>query len=250
MTAALKIEGIHKRFGGVDVLVDTSFDVPKGSVTALIGSNGAGKSTLLNVISGLLRQDAGEVVLHGERISALPAYARARKGLTRTFQQVRSFKTFTVREAIGFAGTPAAEGHFGRSLLWMAGLQRKRQGPPVDEILALCRLEHRADSICGALSYGETKLLMLAQSLACDGSVMCFDELCAGLEPALIKHVQGVLLALADKGKTVLFIEHNLQLVRDLAQHCVFLHQGQAFRHGSAPTVLEDPRVVELYLGQ
>ena len=250
MTSALQVQNVHKRFGGINVLTGASFEVPSGCVTALIGSNGAGKSTLLNVISGLLKADSGDVILHGQRISTLPAYMRVRKGLTRTFQHVRSFKTFTVREAIEFAATPAVEGHFGRSLLWMAGLRRSVPGPAVDQVMALCRLEGRANSACADLGYGETKLLMLAQSLACNGSVLCFDELCAGLEPGLIKHVQDILLTLAGRGRTVLFIEHNLQLVRELAQQCVFLHQGQAFRQGTTAEVLEDPEVVELYLGQ
>jgi len=250
VNAALEVKNVHKRFGGIQVLTGASLEIRPGAVTALIGSNGAGKSTLLNIVSGLTKADSGEVFLRGENISSLPAYARARKGLSRTFQHVRCFKTFSVREAVEFAGTPATDGHFGRSLLWMAGMARRSRGPRVDEILATCRLEGRAETACGSLSYGETKLLMLAQSLACDAAVQCFDELCAGLEPALIEHVERVMQDLAHQGKAVLFVEHNLQVVRDLAQYCVFLHQGGMYREGPTSAVLEDPEVVRLYLGQ
>ena len=250
MTAALEVRNVSKHFGGIQVLTGASFEILPGTVTALIGSNGAGKSTLLNIVSGLTKPDAGEIFLHGENISTLPAHARARRGLTRTFQHVRCFKTFSVREAVQFAGTPATDGHFGRSLLRMAGMGHRSEGVRVDEILATCRLESRADAACGSLSYGETKLLMLAQSLACNAAVQCFDELCAGLEPALIEHVEGVMQDLARRGMAVLFIEHNLQVVRNLAQHCVFLHQGCMYRQGTTATVLEDPEVVRLYLGQ
>lgn len=250
MSPALQVRDVHKRFGGITVLTGASLDVPRGSITALIGSNGAGKSTLLNVVSGLIKQDSGDVLLHGENISTISPYMRARKGLTRTFQHVRSFTTFTVREAIEFAAMPAAEGNFGQSILWIAGARRNVAKVPSDEILTRCRLESRANAVCGSLSYGETKLLMLAQSLAFQGSVQCFDELCAGLEPELTVHVQNVLRELASSGTTVLFIEHNLQVVRDLSQQCIFLHEGQAFRQGPTGEVLEDPEVVRLYLGQ
>lgn len=249
MTPALAIRDLRKHFGGISVLTGASFDVMRGSITALIGSNGTGKSTLLNVVTGLLREDNGEIRLDGRNLRGVPAYARARLGLARTFQLTRAFGSFTVAEAVELAATSPGDERFGRSLMSVLGLG-VRPVRPTRAILEQCLLDRIADSLCGALSYGQTKLLMLAQAIATNGSVLCLDELCAGLEPAVVAHVGQVLRGLASDGKTILFIEHNLQLVRDLATHTVFLHQGKTHREGPTAAVLEDPDVVRLYLGQ
>jgi len=242
----LAVHDLRKRFRGIEVLTGVSVAIARGQVTALIGSNGAGKSTLFNLVSGILAPDAGRISLAERDITRLPAYARARLGIARTFQHPRAFGSLTVRECAALAATPPADERL------LASLARRGRAAldRVQGALERCELAHRADTPARALGYGEQKLLMLAQVIAQDASLFCLDELCAGLEPALIERVQATVRALIAEGKSVFFIEHNLQLVRELADRVVFLHQGSVFREGPGAEVLEDPDVVRLYLGQ
>lgn len=242
---------ICKAFGGNQVLRDLSFSLQPGSVTALIGSNGAGKSTALNILSGLIQQESGRVVLNGKTISDLPAYLRSRQGVARTFQQPRSFRTLTSLEAVCFAQTSPADESLGRNMTQSVALWKsaRKDFERANTFLVRCRLGDRGHAIAAELSYGEQKLLMLAQALAFGAELYCFDELCAGLQPTLIDHVAEVIQSLAGNGKTVLFVEHNLDLVRRIADFTIFLHEGHVFRQGTTKEVLSDPSVVRLYLG-
>lgn len=249
---SLAVHDIHKNFYGISVLRGVTFSVERGSITALVGSNGAGKSTLLNVISGLFPANSGEVFLNGERITHMPAYRRARAGLVRTFQHPRVFPSFTVKECVELAASDPQKERLFTSLLGI--FKRKPKDGPIKTPRARYDFEEKfleqSKVRASELSYGEQKLLMLSQALAADGSVLCFDELCAGLEPPLVAHVRTCFQALADQGKTIVFIEHNLELVRSLATNIIFLHQGEIFREGPTDSVLQDPEVVRLYLGQ
>jgi ABC-type branched-subunit amino acid transport system ATPase component len=248
----LQVEHVKKSFGGNYVLRDISFTLLQGSVTALIGSNGAGKSTFLNILSGLLPADDGVIRLKEQEITSTPSYARARCGLGRTFQHPRSFKSLTARQSVTFATTTARDERIGRSVLRrLFGALRKddRVEAVVEKNLARCLLLHKADVVAAELSYGEQKLLMLAQALVCKSDFLCLDELCAGLEPAVVDHVGDLVLALAHDGKTILFVEHNLELVRKIAGNAVFLHEGHVFRSGPTDEILADPEVIRLYLG-
>lgn len=245
----LAVRNVRKSFRGIRVLEDVSFDIQGGTITALVGSNGAGKSTLVNVLTGVVQADAGAIELQGATIASMPGYARARAGLLRTFQHPRVFGSFSVGESVELARTTSADEGFARSL-WLALAKPAKAGRfapafPVEE-----RLLPLADRRAAELSYGEKKLLMLSQVLAADGKVLCFDELCAGLEPAQVDEVRLCLEALAQRGKAVIFVEHNLALVRSLATRIIFLHQGKVFRDGPTDEVLRDPDVVSLYLGE
>ncbi|VTY37533.1 Lipopolysaccharide export system ATP-binding protein LptB [Xylophilus ampelinus] len=245
----LSVRNIRKSFRGIRVLEEVSFDIGAGSITALVGSNGAGKSTLVNVLTGVLQPDGGEIELAAVDIGRMPGYARARAGLLRTFQHPRVFGSFTVAESIELSRTPGNKERF-LSSLWSAlrPVQPAVTFRPAHPVEA--RLAALADTPAALLSYGEKKLLMLSQVLAARGSVLCFDELCAGLEPPQVEEVRKCLLTLADQRKAVIFVEHNLALVRSLATRVIFLHQGRVFRDGPVDEVLADPEVVSLYLGE
>jgi ABC-type branched-subunit amino acid transport system ATPase component len=244
----LTLDALRKRFRGIEVLNGVSLSVARGHITALIGSNGAGKSTLFNLVSGLVPADAGAIRLDERDVTRLPAYRRARLGLARTFQHPRSFGTLSALESVMLAATPAQEESLLRGLF--ASTESRMRNERALAALERCSLHARAQVRAAQMTYGEQKLLMLAQVLALDGKLLCFDELCAGLEPALIEHVKAIFRQLVGEGKSVLFIEHNLRLVRDMADWVIFLHQGTVFREGRAAEVLEDPEVVRLYLGQ
>ncbi|MDE5444329.1 ATP-binding cassette domain-containing protein [Bradyrhizobium sp. CSA207] len=251
MSVALELNGLCKHFSGIEILKGVTTSIPRGQVTALIGSNGAGKSTLLNIVSGLIRPNAGTIFLHGVDITATSAHQRARAGLLRTFQHPRSFRSLTVVESVMLAARlPEEETLVGNLLRTFKSRDSDAAEGIARRVLALCRLEGRAEIRASELSYGEQKLLMLAQTLAADGKLMCFDELCAGLEEGVVDHIAHQFRELADEGQTILFIEHNLRLVRQLADRVVFLHMGKVFREGSTDHVLRDPDVVQLYLGK
>jgi ABC-type branched-subunit amino acid transport system ATPase component len=246
---ALSVRNIRKSFSGIRVLENVSFDIEAGTITALVGSNGAGKSTLVNLLTGVLAPDDGEIRLAGADVSHMAAFRRARAGLLRTFQHPRVFGSFTVAESVALARTPPAVEGFGTSLM---SILKRRSSPPC--FGASYPVEERLLPLIGMpavqLSYGEKKLLMLSQVLAAQGSVLCLDELCAGLEPPVVDQVRTCILGLATEGKAVLFVEHNLALVRSLATRVIFLHQGRVFRDGPVDEVLTDPHVVSLYLGE
>jgi len=245
---SLSVRGIQKRFRGISVLDGVSFDLQAGTITGLIGANGAGKSTLLNVMTGLLKADAGEVFLRGAAIGAVPTFKRARAGLLRTFQHPRVFPSFSVGKSIDLAGTSAKAERFYATLhsLFARTPARAPAGPTYTFQKALLA---KQDVAASSLSYGDRKLLMLAQVLAAQGTVFCFDELFAGLGPSVIDQVRECIVEIANRGNTVVFVEHNLAVVRSLATRVIFLYQGRIYRDGPAEAVLTDPEVVRLYLG-
>lgn len=248
----LTVRDIHKSFAGIHVLNGVSFSVEPGTVTALVGSNGAGKSTLINVMAGVFPADRGEVYVNGRHVTAQAMHERVAAGFMRTFQHPRVFRSFTVARCIEFAHAATQEETLWYSLGQALGLRaRTRQRPELDmAIPALEPILARQDAQAGDLSYGEQKLLMLAQALATDSSVLFFDELCAGLEPAMVDEVRACIRQLAQAQRTIVFVEHNLALVKSLADRVIFLHQGEIFRDGATDDVLQDDEVIKLYLGQ
>jgi branched-chain amino acid transport system ATP-binding protein len=250
--AILEFSDVQKRFKGNRVLRGVTGNIARGKATALIGSNGAGKSTFLNVVSGLLPADEGTIRLNGRDITSLAGYSRARAGIGRTFQHPRAFGSLTVFEAVQMAHTSPPQEGILRNLARAVGIDRRK--PELDHAkiqacLELCRLDHLANTTADRLSYGERKLLMFAQTLAFDRELICLDELCAGLEASVIDYLVTVFSRLIRSGKTILFVEHNLELVRMLADRIIFLHEGAVYRSGSASSILVDPEVVSLYLG-
>lgn len=252
-STVLDVADVHKRFGGNRVLQGLTFSLPRSNVTALIGSNGAGKSTFLNVLSGILPADEGSICVNGVDMGDKRDHERARVGLARTFQHPRTFRSFSVLDAVVFAQTASADEGLLRGLQGTFAPRPKSSAGARDraiDCLEKCRLIEKAQAPGWQLTYGEQKLLMLAQAMASGGNLLCLDELCAGLQPALVDGIAELILQLAGSGATVLVVEHNLELVRKIAQHSVFLHEGRVFREGRTEDVLADPDVIRLYLGE
>lgn len=251
--SVLTVSGLAKRFHGIHVLRGVDLEISRGRTTALLGSNGAGKSTFVNIVSGLLAANEGSITLNGQEITSRLSFQRARAGIARTFQHPRSFQSLTAFDAVLLALTDPEDEGILVNLLRVVGGARDpaaRMKQRAMDILGQAGLEHRADEIAANLTYSEQKCLMLAQALAFDKDLSCFDELCAGLEPSHVEQIGALFKALAARGKAVLFIEHNLELVREFADETIFLHEGRVHRQGPTASVLADGDVIKLYLGE
>jgi ABC-type branched-subunit amino acid transport system ATPase component len=246
MTAALATQGVNKSFGSLVVASDIAFSLPKGERYALIGPNGAGKTTLINLLTGMLKPDAGQILLDGDDISAEPPAARVRRGLVRTFQINSLFPKITALDAV----TLAVCERRGEAGVWWRGLSR--YGEAVEEahtILTSLRLDHVERTITKELAYGQQRLLEIALALATRPKVLLLDEPAAGVP----KDESGDLFAAIDglsRDLSILFIEHDMNLVFRFASRIIVMVSGRILVEGTPAEIASDPRVREVYLGK
>lgn len=241
----LDVRGISKRFGGVLANDAISFSVARGDLVAVIGPNGSGKTTLLNCISGQAAPDAGEIRFDGHRLHARPAAAIARLGLMRTFQQTGVYDALTSLQSVQASIDRSNEAL--PALWWRYDAATKEEALRCLDFvgLAACR-----DQLAGELSYGQRKLLELAMALMSRPKMLLLDEPTAGVSPAMVPEVvQRLRRANRDLGITVLFIEHNMQVVAALARQVHCLVQGRLLASGTPHELRADRRVLEAYLG-
>jgi ABC-type branched-subunit amino acid transport system ATPase component/ABC-type branched-subunit amino acid transport system permease subunit len=241
--ALLEVRGLAKHFGGVKALDGCSFAVPQGSITALIGPNGSGKTTAFNLIDGTMRPTAGEVWFEGRRIDSEPPYRRAHLGLGRTFQITRLFGAMTVLENV-----VAPLRSFSFSQL-NAGAVRGDEAERAQELLAFVGMERFAAQRADALSYGQQKLVEMAQILMLDPKLILLDEPAGGINPTLIARIGEMIRTLNRQGTTFLIVEHNMPFVLGLCDPVLVLARGTCIHEGAPDQVQKDPAVLDAYLG-
>jgi ABC-type branched-subunit amino acid transport system ATPase component len=237
--ALLRCRGVTKRFGGVVALRDVHLEVEPGGLVGLIGPNGAGKSTLLNVVSGLLRPDAGTVELAGQSIAGLPAHAVARRGVGRVLQIPRLFPNLTVEQTVRVGAL------FGSSDSPTAAQVDRR----VAEALELVGLVDRRGELVGKLNTQEKRLVDLARALAGGPRLLLVDELMSGLNPVEIQRCTELLRLVRGRGVAILWVEHVMDAVLGTVERVVVLDHGAVIAQGPPGQVARDPAVVEAYLG-
>jgi ABC-type branched-subunit amino acid transport system ATPase component/ABC-type branched-subunit amino acid transport system permease subunit len=240
----LEVKGLEKRFGGVRAVDDASFAVPEGSITALIGPNGSGKTTIFNLIGGTMAPDAGEVWFDGQRIDGKPPWQRAHLGLGRTFQITRLFGEMTVLENVV---APLGEFHLG---LLGANAVSGREADRAEELLDFVGMRKYRDVRASALSYGQQKLVELAQILMLDPKLIMLDEPAGGINPTLIDRIGEMIRELNAGGKTFLIVEHNMPFVLALCNPVLVLARGGTIASGTPDEIQRDPQVLDAYLGE
>ena len=242
----LETRGLSKAFGGVRAVSSVDLAMPKGEIRALIGPNGAGKTTFFNMLTGQLRADAGLVLFKGERLSGLPPYAVWRRGVSRTFQITATFATLTALDNVRVARLS----HTGKTYSLLEAAARL-EANEARALLGQVGLLEQADRVAGVLAYGDLKKLELAVALANDPEVLLLDEPTAGMAPA----ERGALMALTERiararGLTVLFTEHDMDVVFAVADRIMVLHQGRVIADGPPAQVRADAQVQRVYLGE
>lgn len=241
----LEIKNLHKHFDGIKAVNDLSLSFEAGKITGLIGPNGSGKSTLINLLTGFAPYDSGVLII-GEttKLSRVRPYEIALLDITRTFQDVKLFEQMTVLDNVLVVLTERS--------VWNALFEKHKSYhlKKTKEVLEKVGLWEKRGELSVNLSYGQRKLLEIARAMAMDAKVYFFDEPFAGLFPEMIKVVTSVMKELRDKGNTVVLVEHNMELIRQLSDYCIVMDAGKLLAEGKPEDVLSRKDVVEAYLGE
>jgi branched-chain amino acid transport system ATP-binding protein len=249
--SALTVENLSIGFGGLTALDDVSFAVEPGEIFAVIGPNGAGKTTLFNLISGIYVPQRGRVILGDTDVTGLPPHLLARRGLSRTFQNLQVFFRMSVVENV-MVGRHLHESH--NVLAHLLPLPRtigenRRTRERARDLLDVVRLADVADRPAGSLPYGALKRLEIARALATEPKLVLLDEPAAGCNPVESAEIDAVIRRVVDDGVTVVLVEHDMRMVMAISSRIHVLDGGRTLTQGDAATVSRDPAVVAAYLG-
>jgi ABC-type branched-subunit amino acid transport system ATPase component len=247
----LAIEHVSKAFGGIQAVQDCTFEVSSGLITGLIGPNGAGKTTIFNLITGFLRADTGSIRLQGDELRGLAPHQVQAAGVVRTFQHLRLWGKMTVLENV-MLGCRTPLGESVLTLFLRPGRVRAEEKAAREramEVLEFFGLAARAEELAEDLAYPEQKLLSMARIFATDAQVLLLDEPTSGLDTDSLGRIVPMVRRLVERGKTVLLIEHNMELIAQLSDEVVFLHEGRVLARGKADQITRDPALTEIYFG-
>ena len=248
----IRVEDLHKHFGGFHAVDGASLEIAEGSITGLIGPNGAGKTTLFNVIAGNLEPTSGRVTMAGEDITGLPPHELFHKGLLRTFQIAHEFSSMSVRENLMMV-----PGQQSGETIWNTWVNRRRIADEerallkkADEVLEFLTIDHLRDEKAGNLSGGQKKLLELGRTMMVDARIVFLDEVGAGVNRTLLNTIADAIIRLnRERGYTFCVIEHDMDFIARLCDPVIVMAAGRVLAEGTIEEVKSDEAVIEAYLG-
>jgi branched-chain amino acid transport system ATP-binding protein len=247
----LTIKNLSKSFGGVHAVQDVSFTVKEGNIHSVIGPNGAGKTTLFNLITGVYTPTKGEILLNGENVAAMSPDALARRGMSRTFQNLQVCMNMTAIDNVMVGAHLRLNQNLFASMLRLPSV-RRADAACRDEAASLMEfvgVGRHIDDEAGQMSYGALKRLEIARALAAKPKVLLLDEPAAGLNHTETGEIEALIRKVAQSGVTVVLVEHDMKLVMNLSDHILVLDYGKKLAEGTAAEVRANPDVVAAYLG-
>ncbi|HEY2763293.1 MAG TPA: ABC transporter ATP-binding protein [Pseudonocardiaceae bacterium] len=245
----LVIDSVTRSFGGLKAVDVAHLEIQRRSITGLIGPNGAGKTTLFNLLTGFDRADSGRWTFDGASLARLAPHQVARRGVVRTFQLTKALARLTVLDNMRLGAPNQTGERFFGALLSTWGAQEHAITGKAMELLTRFRLDTKAHDLAGSLSGGQRKLLEMARALMMDPTVVMLDEPMAGVNPALTESLLQHVKSLRDDGMTVVFVEHDMDVIRDISDWVVVMAQGSVIAEGPPQALASNRAVVDAYLG-
>jgi len=250
--ALLETDKVWKKFGGVTAVQDIAISIEKGEILGMIGPNGSGKTSFINLLSGIYRPDKGRITFADEDITELPAYLITKKGIARTFQNLRVFPNISVLDNL-LIGRHCRVNNSLANVYLNPFLSHKREKEAEDRVMELLEWVHLGDrrkELAKNLPYGEQRLLEICRALASEPQLLLLDEPCAGMNPVEMDTLAAFLKNLRERGTTLFIIEHNMRFIMSIAERIVVLDAGTKFREGTPGQIQNDKEVQRIYLGE
>jgi branched-chain amino acid transport system ATP-binding protein len=248
----LETDKVWKKFGRVTAVQDIALSIEKGEILGMIGPNGSGKTSFINLLSGIYRPDKGRITFANEDITELPAYLITKKGIARTFQNLRVFPNISVLDNL-LIGRHCRVNNSLANVYLNPFLSHKREKEAEDRVMELLEWVHLGDrrkELAKNLPYGEQRLLEICRALASEPQLLLLDEPCAGMNPVEMDTLAAFLKNLRERGTTLFIIEHNMRFIMSIAERIVVLDAGAKFREGTPGQIQNDKEVQRIYLGE